>query len=93
MVDALVVAQTVKGTVDTLADVAHRLLRGSHVHVLNVALQPGQRGEILVAGIATEVFAPDSTSAGSGSVVIVVVIAETTGGRGCRSHRLQTAQG
>lgn len=42
VVDALVIAQTVQGAVDTLADVAHRLLGGSHVHVLYVSLETCQ---------------------------------------------------
>lgn len=42
MVDTLVISQTVQGTIDALADVADGLLRGSHMYVLDVSLQPGQ---------------------------------------------------
>lgn len=38
MIDALVIAQAVKRAVDTLADIAHRLLGRPHVDVLDVAL-------------------------------------------------------
>lgn len=42
VVDTLVISQTVQGTIDALADVADGLLRGSHMYVLDVSLQPGQ---------------------------------------------------
>lgn len=57
MVDALVVAQAVQRRVDALADVAHGLLGGTHVHVLDVALEACQGAQVLVARIAPEVVA------------------------------------
>lgn len=55
MVDALVVAQAVQGAVDALADVAHRLLGRSHVHVLYMPLETCQRAQVLVARIAAKI--------------------------------------
>lgn len=57
VVDALVVAQAVQGAVYALADVAHRFLGGSHVHVLYVPLETCQRAEVFVARIAAKIIA------------------------------------
>lgn len=92
VVDALVISQTVQGTVDTLADVADGLLCGSHMYVLDVSLQPSQWAQILVTRVATEVLATDSSRARGRTIVIVVVVSKPPRGWGCRSHWLQTAQ-
>ena len=57
MIYALVIAQTIQRAVDALADVAHRLLGGTHMHVLYVPLEPCQRREILIAGITAKIIA------------------------------------
>lgn len=57
VVDALVVAQAIQGAVDALADIAHGLLGGAHVNVLDMPLEARQRAQVLVARIAPEVVA------------------------------------
>lgn len=56
MVDALVIAQTVQRAVHAFANVADRLFGRSHVHILDVTLQPRERRQILVARIAAEII-------------------------------------
>lgn len=56
VVDRLVVAQTVQAGVHALANVTHWLPGRSHVYVLNVSLEPRQRGQTLVTGVASVIF-------------------------------------
>lgn len=56
VVDGLVVAETVEARVDTAAYVTDGLARGPHVNVLNVPFKPRQRGQALVARLASVIF-------------------------------------
>lgn len=102
VVNTLVIPQTVQGTVDTLADVAHGLLRGSHVHVLDVSLKSGQRRQVLVARVAAEVLAAHSAGTWPTRAIVVIVVVPTNATASSRAHisrrrghsrGLQTAQG
>lgn len=78
MVDALVVAQTVQRAVDAFANVAHRLFGGSHVHILDVPFQTGQRRQVLVARIAAKVLGTAAYATGAEMAANATVVAATT---------------
>lgn len=80
MVDALVVAQTIQRAVDALADVADGLLGWTHVHVLDVALETRQRGQVLVAWIAAKIVTTTGAATARGVQV-------TAGGIQCIGAR------
>lgn len=56
VVDAFVVSQRIEAAVHTFADVADRLAGWPHVHILYVALQPGEGRQAFVAWLASKVF-------------------------------------
>lgn len=56
VVDAFVVPQRVQAAVDPFANVADGLAGRPHVNVLYVPFEPGQRGQALVARLASELF-------------------------------------
>lgn len=73
VVNALVVPQRVQTAVDPLANVADGLPGRSHVYILNMSLESGQRGQAFVAGLTTEFVHTTWRQKGSISLLIAAL--------------------